>query len=159
MIMFKEGSIEGVLLKPLNRHDDGRGWLMELFRHDELEKEYAPVMTYMSVTRPGVARGPHEHVDQADYFCFTGPSDFKIYLWDNREGSLTYRNRHTIIAGETAPMIVIVPKRVVHAYKNIGEKDGLVINCPNRLYRGEGRKEKVDEVRHEDDRDTPFVLD
>ena len=35
-------------------------------------------------------------------------------------------------------------------YQNIGDADGIVINCPNRLYSGAGRKEEVDEIRHED---------
>jgi dTDP-4-dehydrorhamnose 3,5-epimerase len=47
----------------------------------------------------------------------------------------------------------------VHAYQNIGAVDGIVINCPNRLYRGQGRREQVDEIRHEDDPNTPFRMD
>jgi len=34
-----------------------------------------------------------------------------------------------------------------------------VINCPNRLYAGEGRREPVDEIRHEDDANTIFRMD
>ncbi len=157
--MFKEGPIEGVVVTPVKRHTDARGWLMEVYRHDELAPEFFPVMTYISLTRPGVARGPHEHVDQADYFCFAGPSDFKIYLWDNRESSPTYKLRMVIVAGKSEPAAIIVPKGVVHAYKNIGETDGLVINCPNRLFMGSGRLEPVDEVRYEDDPGSPYKLD
>ncbi len=157
--MFKEGQIEGVEIKKLKRFTDERGWLMELFRTDEVASEYHPVMTYLSLTRPGIARGPHEHIDQADYFCFAGPSDFKVYLWDNRPESPTYRKRMTIVVGETEPSVVIVPKRVVHAYKNVGDVAGLVVNCPNRLFKGEGKKEPVDEVRHESDPSSPYRLD
>ena len=157
--MFKDGPVEGVIVKELKRFSDGRGWLMELFRKDELDEEYFPVMTYISLTRPGVARGPHEHLDQADYFCFAGPSDFKVYLWDNRVSSPTYRNRRVLVAGESFPALVIVPKRVVHAYKNVGGSDGLVINCPNRLFKGEGKKDPVDEVRYEDVHDSPYKID
>lgn len=157
--MFKEGQIEGVEIKKLKRFTDERGWLMELFRTDEVASEYHPVMTYLSLTRPGIARGPHEHIDQADYFCFAGPSDFKVYLWDNRPESPTYRKRMTIVVGETEPSVVIVPKRVVHAYKNVGDVEGLVVNCPNRLFKGEGKKEPVDEVRHESDPSSPYRLD
>ncbi|MCC6501660.1 MAG: dTDP-4-dehydrorhamnose 3,5-epimerase family protein [Deltaproteobacteria bacterium] len=157
--MFKEGQIQGVEIKKLKRFTDERGWLMELFRTDEVASEYHPVMTYLSLTRPGIARGPHEHIDQADYFCFAGPSDFKVYLWDNRPESPTYRKRMTIVVGETEPSVVIVPKRVVHAYKNVGDVEGLVVNCPNRLFKGEGKKEPVDEVRHESDPSSPYRLD
>lgn len=157
--MFKEGPIEGVEIKKLKRFTDERGWLMELFRTDEVAPEYHPVMTYISLTRPGIARGPHEHIDQADYFCFAGPSDFKVYLWDNRPESKTYRNKVTVVGGQSDPIVVIVPKRVVHAYKNVGEEEGLVINCPNRLFKGEGKKEPVDEVRYENDPASPYRLD
>src|SRR3989304_10201548 len=157
--MFKEGPIDGVVVRELKRYSDERGWLMELFRLDDLDQEYRPVMTYISLTRPGVARGPHEHLDQADYFCFAGPSDFKVYLWDNRVSSPTYRNRRVLVAGESFPALVIVPKRVVHAYKNVGGSDGLVINCPNRLFKGEGKKDPVDEVRYEDGHDSPYKID
>jgi dTDP-4-dehydrorhamnose 3,5-epimerase len=157
--MFKEGPIEGVVIKKLKRFSDERGWLMELYRADEVDLEYHPVMTYVSLTRPGIARGPHEHIDQADYFCFAGPSDFKVYLWDNRPESKTYRNKVAIVVGESDPAVVIVPKKVVHAYKNVGEDEGLVINCPNRLFKGEGKKEPVDEVRYENDPASPYRLD
>ena len=157
--MFKNGEIEGVEVRKLVQYNDGRGWLMELFRHDELKDEYYPVMTYISVTKPGVARGPHEHIDQADYFCFAGPSDFKLYLWDNRPESPTYMNKMTVVVGVSNPAAVIVPHNVVHAYKNVGEADGLVINCPNRLFKGDGKREPVDEVRYENDSNSPYVLD
>ena len=157
--MFKDGAIEGIIVKELKRFTDERGWLMELYRNDEVESEYHPAMTYVSLTRPGIARGPHEHIDQADYFCFAGPSDFKVFLWDNRPESKTYRNRMTLVAGESNPAVVIVPKRVVHAYRNVGDIEGLVINCPNRLFKGNGKKEPVDEVRYENDPNSPYRLD
>jgi dTDP-4-dehydrorhamnose 3,5-epimerase len=157
--MFKNGVIDGVEVRALNRYSDERGWLMEVFRDDELVKDCLPAMTYVSMTRPGVARGPHEHTDQVDYFCFSGPSTFKVYLWDNRPESPTYRVKMTVTGGESAPTVVIVPRKVVHAYKNIGERDGLVINCPNRLFKGRGKKEPVDEVRYEHDPASPYKLD
>ncbi len=159
MTMFTEGPIEGVIVRALDQYSDERGWLMELYRVDSTPAEYHPAMTYLSLTKPGVARGPHEHIDQADYFCFVGPSDFKIYLWDNRPESPTYKARMAFVAGDSLPTVVIVPKKVVHAYKNVGDKDGLVINCPNRLFKGVAKKDPVDEVRHEHEANSPYILD
>ena len=87
---FKDGPIDGVVVRDLTRHDDHRGWLAEVFRRDEMRPEHLPVMGYVSVTRPGVARVPHEHRDQTDLFCFLGPGTFRVYLWDNRQASPTY---------------------------------------------------------------------
>jgi dTDP-4-dehydrorhamnose 3,5-epimerase len=156
---FHERRIRGVLWKPLRKVNDPRGWLCELFRHDDVPAEFHPVMAYISLTEPGVARGPHEHEGQADYFCFLGPSNFKIYLWDNRPSSPTYQAHETDVVGVDKPAALIVPPGIVHAYKNVGGEPGLVFNCPNRLYKGHGRKDPVDEIRHEEDADSRFVLD
>ena len=157
--MFQDGTIDGVVFRPLRRHEDSRGWLIELIRDDELPGEHHPAMTYLSATLPGVARGPHEHREQADLFAFVGPADFRLYLWDSRRDSPTYRMKQAVVVGESNPQSVIVPPGVVHAYKNISEVPGLVFNAPNRLYAGWGRSEPVDEIRHEGELDTPYLLD
>ena len=89
---FVPATIDGVIWRPLKKFHDPRGWLCELFRHDELPAEFHPVMAYISMTEPGVARGPHEHIDQSDCFCFLGPSNFKVYLWDDRKDSASQRH-------------------------------------------------------------------
>jgi dTDP-4-dehydrorhamnose 3,5-epimerase len=156
---FVEGNIADVVIYPLRKFYDERGWLAELFRHDELDSEFYPVMSYISFTRSGVQRGPHEHVDQADLFCFIGPSTFKMRMWDNRPDSPTFNYIMTLYLGEDDARAVVVPKGVVHAYQNIGTADGMVINCPNRLYMGEGKLEPIDEIRHEDDPNTIYRMD
>src|SRR6476661_10687244 len=129
---FQEGDIRDVVVRDLRKFNDRRGWLIELFRHDELAAEFFPAMAYISSTNPGISRGPHEHVDQADFFCFLGPSNFKLRLWDNREDSETYRYMTTLVVGQDNPVSVLIPAGVVHGYQNVGDVDGIVINCPNR---------------------------
>lgn len=151
--------IEGVVVKDISFHKDARGWLAELFRTDETAEDMHPLMGYVSMTLPGVSRGPHEHVTQTDFFCFVGPSSFKVYLWDTRSGSKTFGQKMEFIAGEDLPKAVMVPPGVVHAYKNIGGAPGFVFNAPNSLYKGQGRKEPVDEIRYEDKPESGFILD
>lgn len=155
---FKKGPINGVVLRELRQFKDSRGWLAELFRHDDLDSEFYPAMAYISSTNPGVTRGPHEHVDQADLFCFLGPSNFKLRLWDNRQESESFNCVMTLVVGEDNPKSVLIPKGVVHAYQNSGTVAGIVINCPNRLYMGDDKKEVIDEIRHEDDPDTVYRM-
>ncbi|HTS00096.1 MAG TPA: dTDP-4-dehydrorhamnose 3,5-epimerase family protein [Bacteroidota bacterium] len=157
--MFKHGTIHDVVVRTLPKHIDDRGWLAELFRRDEIAGEFFPAMGYVSMTAEGVTRGPHEHVDQADCFAFIGPSNFKVWLWDNRKDSPAYMTRQIVYAGEDAPRAVIIPPGVVHAYTNIGGKQGMVLNFPNRLYAGEGKKSPVDEIRHETDPQSIFRLE
>jgi len=151
---FENGEIEGVRIRPLTKHLDERGFLVETYRTDEFPEDVRPVMSYVSSTEPGQSRGPHEHADQTDTFSFIGPGNFKIYLWDNRNRSETFGNRMIVFAGEDRHLSLTIPPGIVHAYRNISRlKPGLVINYPNRLYAGAGKKERVDEVRHEDAED------
>lgn len=113
-------------------------------------------MSYVSMTKPGVARGPHEHIEQTDYFCFFG--HFRLYLWDNRKGSATY-NEKMIIDKDGRPFIAIVPPGIVHAYKNVGAEGALVINLPDRLFKGKGKAFPVDEVRYENDPESLFRIE
>jgi dTDP-4-dehydrorhamnose 3,5-epimerase len=158
MTEFEDGAIDGVEVRRLLRHTDPRGWLCELYRSDEAPPGAFAAMAYISLSRAGVARGPHEHLDQSDWLCFVGPSDFELVLWDNRAASRTYRRRTSLVVGEGAPSAVLIPSGVVHGYRNVGRCDGLVLNFPNRLYRGEGHAGRVDEIRHEADDKSPFRL-
>jgi len=148
-------AIEGVIVIPLKRYEDSRGWLIELFRDDELPVGFEPTMAYISMTRPGVARGPHEHRDQTDGFAFLSGS-FELHLWDNR--AQVPSEKVVMAVGESNPVVVFVPPGVVHAYKNVGESDAFVVNFPDRLYAGWGKKEEVDEIRHESDENSPYKL-
>jgi len=156
---FSKGPIEGVEIRKLRKFVDERGWLAELYRDDETAEPLLPAMCYASLTRPGVTRGPHEHADQADWFCFFGPSNFLLVLWDNRPTSPSFGHRLRMVVGEDDPTAVIVPAGVVHGYRNVGGKDGLVINLPNRLFMGPHRAQPVDEIRHEIDPASPFDMD
>lgn len=139
--------IPGVVIKPVRRFTDDRGWLMELFRDDELPAGFEPAMGYVSMTRPGVARGPHEHEAQTDCFVFLN-GEYELYLWENRSNQPEKYEKHSV--GEGNPCAVFVPPGVVHAYRNVGKEEAFVLNFPDKLYAGWGRSEPVDEVRHED---------
>ena len=142
-------SIQGVVVKDLERREDERGWLFEAWRCDGNTK--VPEMTYVSFTNKGVTRGPHEHVYQTDMFVFLGK--FRLMLWDARADSPTFKNVMTIET-DIKPVMAIVPPGVVHAYKAL--EDGLVLNMPDRLYAGWRKTHPVDEIRHEADPESPY---
>jgi dTDP-4-dehydrorhamnose 3,5-epimerase len=159
---MEEEGIRGVIARELTKHEDERGWLLELYREDELPPLQGanprPVMAYISCTGPRVQRGPHEHMDQTDVFVFISGT-FMIELWDNRPESPTYKNRLSLCAGDGIPALVVVPPGVVHAYVNLDEEPGLVFNGANALFKGENRQDPVDEIRHELNRKSPFCVD
>jgi dTDP-4-dehydrorhamnose 3,5-epimerase len=149
--------IEKVIIKKLDKYADERGWLSEIWRDDE--SEFRPAMSYVSMTKPGVARGPHEHVHQSDCFIFLGPGSFRLYLWDRRDDSKTKGEKMEIEVGESNPSLVIVPPGVVHGYKCISDIPALSINLPNKLYKGPGKTEEIDEIRWETDENSPYKID
>lgn len=149
--------INDVIIRQLNKFKDDRGWLAEIFRNDEID--YAAAMSYVSMTEPGKIRGPHEHKEQSDLFVFLGPGDFTLYLWDRRENSPTYKEEIKMDVGEKNPVSVIVPPGVVHGYKCISDIPAMCINLPDKLYRGTGKKEEIDEIRWEHDPESPFKID
>ena len=176
--------INGIYVKELKKYEDERGWLCEIYREDEIDYKitktsqeamgphidiieeesiefdvYRPVMSYISMTNPGISRGPHEHLKQSDFFVFVGPGSFKVSLWDNRKDSSTYGEYYEVIAGEENPLCMIVPPGVVHGYKCVSKTPAWSINLPDKLYKGHGKTEEIDEVRWENNPDSPYKIE
>lgn len=149
-----DNGIADVILRELGQYTDPRGWLTETYRADEID--HRPAMSYISMTKPGVARGPHEHRLQTDLFVFAGPGRFTVYLYDNRPNSPTHKASFSETFGEGRAAMLLVPPFVIHAYRCASEGEGMVINLPDKLFAGVGKKEPVDEIRHEDDPNSPF---
>jgi dTDP-4-dehydrorhamnose 3,5-epimerase len=161
-VEWTDTEIDGVIIRTLTPHRDERGTLTELFRRDDLQEAlargFSSMMGYMSVTEPGVMRGPHEHRQQTDVFVFQGR--FDLYLWrlgQMRVGEPPHNARYRVTTIPEVLCRVIVPPGVVHGYKNQGEQPGIVFNFPDQLYGGWGRGTPVDEIRHESDPETIYV--
>ncbi|MCX6796445.1 MAG: dTDP-4-dehydrorhamnose 3,5-epimerase family protein [Candidatus Falkowbacteria bacterium] len=148
--------IKDVVIKKIKKIEDERGWLAEVFRNDE--KNYQPIMSYVSFTKAGVIRGPHEHQHQSDYFIFIGPGNFELHLWDSRPGSETEGEYVKMVVGEEEPVAVIVPPGVVHGYKCFSENGAYTFNLPDKLYQGKNKAEEADEIRWEQDKDSPYKI-
>lgn len=148
--------IKGVIIKKIAKNMDARGWLAEIYRSDEVN--FQPAMSYISLTKPGVIRGPHEHEYQSDCFIFIGPGNFEFHLWDRRAKSGVKNKYLKIAVGEDNPVLVIVPPGVVHGYKCVGGKNGWCVNMPDKLYKGEGKAGEVDEIRWERDPESPYKI-
>jgi dTDP-4-dehydrorhamnose 3,5-epimerase len=101
--------LAGVRVEALPVFPDARGSLHELYRTDEIPADFKPVMACCSWSDPGVTRGPHQHVIQDDYFTFAGPSDFSVFLWDDRPGSAKAARGWLVKTGAGAPSRIYVP--------------------------------------------------
>lgn len=148
--------INGVIIKPIEKFTDNRGSLAEVFRQDVLD--FHPAMAYLSWTNPGIARGPHEHIYQSDCFAFPGPGNFRLHLWDRREGSSTKGEKYEAVVGVDNPCVVIVPPGVVHGYQCVSEEMAMSINFPDKLYKGLNKVDEVDEIRWENNPESPYQI-
>ena len=155
--MFKFGEIEGVVVSDITKRHDGRGMLAEAWRQDEAFTGYQPAMCYLSETQQMQTRGPHEHAKQSDLFVAIGPGCFIFNLWDNRPDSHSYGCMQQICAGADCPKAILVPPGVVHGYACL-QGPGIIINLPDTLYGGTGKKEAIDEIRYELRPDSPFKM-
>ena len=113
-------AIAGVLVNPLVRHCDERGYLLEVLRDDdELLERFG--QTTFTVTYPGVIKAFHWHRKQYDLW-FMAIGEAQVVLHDLREDSPTYKLTQVVYAGEHAPVLIVIPPGVAHGYQVLGDK-------------------------------------
>jgi dTDP-4-dehydrorhamnose 3,5-epimerase len=102
--------IDGLLRLPLGRHEDSRGWFVELRRDSALPKP--TTQTNLSFSRAGVIRGLHYHErGQDDLFtCLRGMA--RVVVLDLESGE-TY----TEDIGDENPVALYIPGRHAHGFE------------------------------------------
>lgn len=133
--------IDGVKTKRLRVIPDERGRLMEILRaDDEMFEKFGQV--YITTVYPGVVKGWHYHKKQIDNITVI-KGMAKLVLYDNRENSPTKGEVNEFFIGEHNPMLVQVPKLLLHGFKGISENEAIMLNCPTEVY----NYENPDELR------------
>jgi dTDP-4-dehydrorhamnose 3,5-epimerase len=102
--------IDGLLLLPLTRIEDERGWFYELRRESALPQR--TVQTNISFSRRGVIRGLHYHErGQDDLFaCLSGRA--RVVVLDRTTGEA-----FSVDIGDGNPLAVYVPGRHAHGFE------------------------------------------
>jgi dTDP-4-dehydrorhamnose 3,5-epimerase len=102
--------LEGLLRIPLARHEDERGWFLEVRRDSRLPN--ATVQTNLSFSRAGVIRGLHYHErGQDDLFtCLRGSA--RVVVLD-RESGETF----TEDIGDSNQVALYVPGHFAHGFE------------------------------------------
>jgi dTDP-4-dehydrorhamnose 3,5-epimerase len=95
---------------PLTRHEDGRGWFMELARASALPKPMR--QANLAWSRRGVIRGLHFHErGQDDLFtCLQGM--VRVVVLDRESGETFWED-----IGDDNPVAIYVPGRHAHGYE------------------------------------------
>lgn len=104
--------IPGVVSVPLQRHEDARGWLCEMYRLS-WAKHVPALQVNVMRSLAGSLRGSHVHGKHTDYFYLaSGEAVFSLY--DVRKNSSAYRSGRLIPMSAGTPQALIVPPGVVH---------------------------------------------
>lgn len=124
---------EGVLLRDLTTHTDERGTVCELYDDRWDVHPDPPVFTYMFTIRPGHAKGWGVHREHEDRYAFlTG--ELEIVLYDGREDSATAGLEARIFLSDKHRRLLVIPRGVWHAERNVGAVDVQVVNFPSIRY-------------------------
>lgn len=133
--------IEGVKVNELTVHGDDRGSLIELLRNDDKLIEKFGQATF-SITYPGVIKAFHWHEKQDDLW-FVVSGNAQVVLYDLREESPTSKKTQIIYLGELyGPKTVLIPKRVAHGYRVLGNKPVSLIYFTTEPYNSKNPDEK-----------------
>ncbi|HPW72871.1 MAG TPA: dTDP-4-dehydrorhamnose 3,5-epimerase family protein [Methanothrix sp.] len=122
--------LPGIVVKPLKRFADERGFFTEIMRtdwRDVIQDDI--VQANMSVSYPGMVRAWHRHErGQVDHFLVIRGA-LKICAYDDESSELD----EVISAGEN-PQLVRVPGHYWHGFKVVGNEQATLIYFVNRLY-------------------------
>ena len=125
--------ISDVQTKKLKVISDERGRLMEILRSDDegLFDKFGQV--YMTTAYPGIVKGWHYHKLQDDNFAVV-KGMIKLVLYDRREDSQTFGEVNEFFVGEHRPILVHIPKGVIHGFKTVGTQEAIIINTVTEPY-------------------------
>ena len=131
--------IDGVVVKPLRRIPDERGFIMHMLRVDDPEFEQFGEI-YFSTGYPGVIKAWHLHQEMTlNYAVVVGM--IKLVLYDTRETSPTQGEVQEIFVGQENYQLVKIPPHIWNGFKAVGTQMAIVANCstlphdPNEIVR------------------------
>jgi dTDP-4-dehydrorhamnose 3,5-epimerase len=68
--------------------------------------------------------------------------NIRAVLYDRREDSPTFGTTQVIFAGETNPVLIVIPPGVAHGYQVLGNKPALVFYHTTESYKAENADEE-----------------
>jgi len=107
--------IRGVYVARLQSHPDERGRFLETFRRTWVPGSREMVQGNRSDSQPGVLRGIHYHLFQADYWYVPTGRSF-VALVDLRQSSPSFKTVDTLEMGEQNEVGVYIPPGVGHGF-------------------------------------------
>ena len=131
--------IDGVVVKPLRRIPDERGYIMHMLRADDPDFEKFGEI-YFSAAYPRAIKAWHLHQEMTlNYAVVVGM--IKLVLYDDRENSPTKGELQELYIGRENYALVKIPPYVWNGFKAVGTETAIVANCasiphdPNEMVR------------------------
>jgi dTDP-4-dehydrorhamnose 3,5-epimerase len=123
--------LKGIVVKPLKRFPDERGFFTEIFRKDwkDLLGEDNIAQANLSITYPNIIRAWHRHLKgQTDYFIALKGA-IKICAYDEKTEEL-----NEIISTGQDMQIVRMPGHYWHGFKALGNEPAILLYFTTNLY-------------------------
>lgn len=125
--------IDGLVIRRLTTQQDERGDLVEIFSESWAVHPAPLVYVYAVTMSPGSIRGWVVHRQQDDRICVHHGA-LKWAFYDDRPDSPTKGLLNVFTWSEMNRVLFTIPAGVFHAVKNVGHRDGLIINMPSHAY-------------------------
>lgn len=128
-------TIEGVVVKDLTTHLDGRGDVIELWSQSWIEQEnlIRPAHVYQSATDYGVVKCWHYHDIHTDQFTVTR-GKLQVALVDIRPRSPTFGHVNSVFLGMQRPRLIKIPPMIMHGWKALSAPEVVVVNLQSHVY-------------------------
>jgi dTDP-4-dehydrorhamnose 3,5-epimerase len=127
-------TIQGVIVRDLTVHLDGRGEVTELWSQNWLKDGMVQTThVYQSATDFGVVKGWHLHEIHTDQHTVTR-GKLQLVIVDLREDSPTFRHVNSLFLGALRPRLVKIPPRLMHGWKALSAPEVLVVNAQSHVY-------------------------
>lgn len=120
--------MKDIRVNDLDRKSDERGWLIEVLGGKNLGIPHEFGQIHVSVAYPGKIRGNHYHKRKLEWFCVpTGKGLLRLKDMETGE-------EKDILMGENDLRTVQITPGVIHAIKNVGDKDMVLIVYANESF-------------------------
>lgn len=124
--------LQGVKIKQIKRFCDDRGFLCEVQKQGE-ETAIDIKQTTYTETYPGVIKAFHWHKNQTDAW-FVVKGEIQIVMHDLRQESETKGQTQVVYAGESNPVMVVIPPGVAHGYRVLGTQQAGLFYHTDQIY-------------------------
>ena len=120
--------MKNIEILDLDKKSDERGWLIEVLGGELPEgcEEFGQL--HVSVAYPGKVRGNHYHTRKVEWFCV--PAGQGLLLLKDQETGETQE----VIMGVNNLKTIKIQPGTIHAIKNIGEDDMVLIVYANESF-------------------------